>query len=181
MISKERFIDQLEGLGDKRDKKDAEIVFKIFKALKSLKDDKVCEKVVNRTARETIQQVWQQPRLPKEKYSHNKPYKFPWSEAAKELLDEDSAKGKLVLEHSMEMIKYTNELFDEIGKNIDSVNKMLMYLIKTHNYYGFAIITNKEHKDLTSGITEPTKRYEGINFVSAEDMNEYALEQKKSK
>lgn len=104
------FEHQLENLGPERNLADAQYIFDVFQAHIRYKNamnetgERYSLASVNVVDRNALQKMWEEARIPKERYSHNKPYDFPWSKNARALFVQggDLAR-KFHLKHTLEL------------------------------------------------------------------------------
>lgn len=113
---------------------------------------------VNVVDRNAFHKLWEEVRIPKQRYSHNKPVNFPWSKNARELF----AKGgdlarQFHLEHTLELKSIKDEairrmqLADDDKDAIKNGADMLQYLKSIHQDTAFVILTSEEHSRLPKG------------------------------
>src|SRR5699024_2051736 len=117
---------------------------------------------VNVVDRNALQKMWEEARIPKGKFSHNKPYDYPWSKNARELFAKGGNMARLFhLEHTLELKTIKDEairrmkLPEEYEESIASGEDMLEYLIDIHKGTAFVILTAEEHSQLSKG--DPSK------------------------
>lgn len=168
IINKTIFENQLEDLGEERSLADAQYIYDVFKAHITYEDnmnksgEKYSMASVNVVDRNALQKMWEEARIPKEKYSHNKPYDFPWSKKARELYAKGGDMARLFhLEHTLELKTIKDEAIRRMGLvqgeegAIRSGEDMLDYLVETHRGTTFVILTAEEHSRLSKG--DPSK------------------------
>ncbi|WP_029068061.1 hypothetical protein [Jonesia quinghaiensis] len=140
---------QLLTLGNEKDEEDAEVIFRVFQALLPFRLTHVS--FVNRTAREAVQKIWQEPRLPKSgKKRLKRPLDFPWSPEARDLYFSGDTANKLVLEHMIPISALTERLFSELENNSCESGDVLEFLKQNHSGFVFAIITKDEDKRIAN-------------------------------
>lgn len=142
-----RTANQLETFGEDRDRLDAEAIYKVFQGLQLVRT--TSKGFVNKLARETIVKIWQEPRMPTLRYTHNKPYDYPWSPPARDLFFNGETVGALVLEHVTPISHLCEEIFIKLSEDCteEDVYDLLM---ESHTPLSFTVITKKEDDLLTS-------------------------------
>lgn len=155
------FEHQLENLGPERNLADAQYIFDVFQAHIRYKNamnetgERYSLASVNVVDRNALQKMWEEARIPKERYSHNKPYDFPWSKNARALFVQggDLAR-KFHLEHTLELKTIKDEALRRIQlpsgdeQAIRNGEDMLAYLEKIHEGTAFVVLTAEEHSRL---------------------------------
>lgn len=168
VMNKTIFENQLEDLGEERSLADAQYIYDVFKAHITYADtmDKSGQKYsmasVNVVDRNALQKMWEEARIPKARFSHNKPYDFPWSKNARELYAKGGSMARLFhLEHTLELKTIKDEAIRRMrlaeGEEgaIKSGEDMLDYLVEIHKGTAFVVLTAEEHSRLTKG--DPSK------------------------
>lgn len=181
IINKTIFENQLEDLGKERSLADAQYIYNVFKAHITYADsmDKLGEKYsmasVNVVDRNALQKMWEEARIPKARYSHNKPHDFPWSKNARELYAKGGNMARLFhLEHTLEFKTIKDEairrmrLAEEKEGAIRSGEDMLDYLVEIHEGTAFVILTADEHGRLSKG--DPSKSEDVWAFYERNDI-----------
>lgn len=191
-----RATNQLNTKGEKIDRADAKAIYEVYKGLQSVRC--ASTSYVHRAAREAIQKIWQEPRMPSLKTSHNKPLAYPWSPKARDLLlSGKGTKGALVLEHTTPISILRDKIFDEVSKADCTEETIYNLLKKEHEELSFVILTKAEDTKLGKKFRNSVStressygRYEealGLNeedFLSATKDDRYptwAAEQEKIK
>lgn len=167
-ISQTIFKNQLEDFGEERNLADAQYIYDVFKAHITYVEnmnrlgEKYSMASVNVVDRNALQKMWEEARIPKARFSHNKPYDFPWSKNARELYAQGGHMARLFhLEHTLELKTIKDEairrmrLAEGEEKAISSGEDMLGYLVEIHMGTAFVILTAEEHSRLSKG--DPSK------------------------
>lgn len=142
-----RDTNQLDSKGEKIDRADAKAIYEVYKGLQSVRC--ASTSYVHRAAREAIQKIWQEPRMPSLKTSHNKPLAYPWSPKARDLiLSGKATKGALVLEHTTPISILRDKIFDEVSKEDCTEETIYNLLKKEHEELSFVILTKAEDTKL---------------------------------
>lgn len=164
LMNQTKFTNQLISLGEARDLADAQYIYDVFYAnlnyqeTMNVQEEKYSMAAVNIVDRNAFHKMWEEARIPKgkgQRFSHNKPYIFPWSKKARDLYEKG---GKLArkfhLEHTLELKIIKNEairrmkLEDSDDKAIKNAEDMLSYLNDIHRETAFVILTSEEHSRL---------------------------------
>lgn len=134
---------QLDTKGEMADRADAKAIYEVYKGLQSVRC--ASPSYVHRAAREAIQKIWQEPRMPSLKFAHNKPLAYPWSPEARKLFFSGKGReGALVLEHVTPISILRDKVFEEISKP-DCTEETIYNLLKEeHEPLSFTIITKAE-------------------------------------
>jgi|SRR5699024_2940673 hypothetical protein len=140
--------DQLTSLGEDSDRADASAIVDVYRALTRIRESHSA--FAGRTARESVQKIWQEPRMPRPRYKHNKPLDYPWTLAARDAYFEGRARGQLVLEHVTPINHMVSLFFDRVADPDFGVDDMLTDLREMHRGFSFAIITKVEDDRLTA-------------------------------
>lgn len=154
--SKTRIDDQLDSLGDELDRADSDAIYSIFKALQPLTSPRLA-KVKERALREAVQKIWQEPRMPKNRFAHNKPLDYPWSPNARDLYFAHKADpsislaNRLDLEHVTPISILTTQLQEESAGTGCTPEVFLGLIKKAHKPLCFAILTSEDHQSLGKG------------------------------
>lgn len=138
---------QLDTKGELVDRADAKAIYEVYRGLQSVR----CASTgyVHRAAREAIQKIWQEPRMPSPKLTHNKPLAYPWSPKARELFfSGKGTEGALVLEHVTPISILRDKIFDEVSKSDCTEETIYKLLQEEHQPLNFTIITKEEDKKL---------------------------------
>ena len=170
-----RGTNQLDTKGEITDRADAKAIFEVYKGLQSVR----CASTtyVHRAAREAIQKIWQEPRMPSLKFAHNKPLTYPWSPKARELFFSGKGReGALVLEHATPICFLRDKIFEEISKP-DCTEETIYNLLREENEtLSFTVITKKEDTKLGTKLRNrmaskegPYGRYEEALELKEED------------
>lgn len=141
-----RISDQLISLGENNDWTDVSAIVDVYRALATIRESH--RAFAGRTAREAVQKIWQEPRMPHPRYMHNKPLDYPWTPAARDAYFEDRARGWLVLEHVIPINYITASIFDRVS--VFGVDEVLEYLREMHRGFSFAVITKEEDSRLSA-------------------------------
>lgn len=148
-----RLTNQLDGLGEARDRTDAGHIYAMFKALQPVP----ANSVRTRALRETIQKLWQEPRMARKPgliYSHNKPLDFPWSPKARDLYfrrladPSFSLAHRLDLEHVRPLGLTVLELLEKVTDPGFTAEETLSWLRERHKGLSFAVLTSTEHSGM---------------------------------
>ena len=151
---------QLNTKGEMADRADAKAIFEVYKGLQSVRC--ASPSYVHRAAREAIQKIWQEPRMPSLKYAHNKPLTYPWSPEARELFFSGKGReGALVLEHATPICFLRDEIFAEISKPDCTEETIYNLLLKENETLSFTVITKKEDTKLGSKLRNRLASKEG--------------------
>lgn len=155
------FDNQLQDLGEARNLADAQYIFDVFQAHIRYKNtmnatnEPYSLATVNVVDRNALQKMWEEARIPKERYSHNKPFDFPWSKNARALYAEGGNMArKFHLEHTLELKTIKNEalrrmqLPKENPECITDGAALLEYLEQIHQGTAFVVLTAEEHSRL---------------------------------
>lgn len=155
------FDNQLQKLGEARNLADAQYIFDVFQAHIRYKNtmnatnEPYSLATVNVVDRNALQKMWEEARIPKERYSHNKPFDFPWSKNARALYAEGGNMArKFHLEHTLELKTIKNEalrrmqLPKENPECITDGAALLEYLEQIHQGTAFVVLTAEEHSRL---------------------------------
>jgi hypothetical protein len=143
-----RSVKQLETLGEERDRLDAEAIHKVFQGLTLIRS--TSKGFVNKLARETIVKIWQEPRMPNLRYTHNKPLDYPWSPLARDLFFNGETVGALVLEHVTPISHLCEEIFTKIAEEGCTNEDIYDLIMESHAPLSFTVITKKEDDLVTS-------------------------------
>lgn len=139
---------QLNSFGEERDRLDAAAIHTVLRGLKTVRPHSTG--FVNKLARESIVKIWQEPRMPELRYTHNKPLEFPWSPLARDLFFTGETVGALVLEHVIPISHLRDEIFDKIDEEDCTDEVIYDLIIKSHTPLSFTVITKAEDNLLTS-------------------------------
>lgn len=145
-----RVENQLEPLGEDRDRRDAAAIHEIYKGLGLVRSTSDSKGYPNQAAREAIVKIWQEPRMPKPRHTHNKPLEYPWSQDARDLYFAGKTSHKLVLEHVRPISHLRDELFEAVSKPGCTDQEIHDLLVKAHKNLCFAIITKAEDDRMTA-------------------------------
>ena len=151
---------QLETFGEDRDRLDAEAIHKVFQGLILIRT--TSKGFVNKLARETIVKIWQEPRMPRLRYTHNKPLEYPWSPLARDLFFNGETVGALVLEHVTPISHLCEEIFTKIAEERCTNDDIYDLIMKSHAPLSFTVITKTEDDLVTSaGLRSNLSELEG--------------------
>lgn len=172
---KQRSTNQLDTKGEMVDRADAKAIYEVYKGLQSVRC--ASTSYVHRAAREAIQKIWQEPRMPSLKFAHNKPLAYPWSPKARELFfSGERREGALVLEHSTPICFLRDKIFEEIDKPDCTEETIYNLLRKENETLSFTVITKKEDTKLGAKLRNrmaskpgPYGRYEEGLELKEED------------
>jgi hypothetical protein len=158
---------QLLSLGDKLDRADSDAIHAIFMALQPLNSPRLA-KVKRRALREAIQEIWQEPRMPKNRFSHDKPLDYPWSPNARDLYFAHQADRSVTIQDRLDLVPFTpiGHLTDQLEARFADAEcteeEFLMELKKVHAPLCFAVLTKDEHNALrAAAINAATVAGEG--------------------
>lgn len=141
---------QLISRGQETDLMDATIIYEMLKLSTKMEGHR--KGVLNRFDRETIQKIWQEPRMSSNKLTHNKDYRIPWTPKAKQHLKDGTVKNNLVLEHTVEMKTIVKLIKKEILENrVNSPETMLMFLNEIHKGFSFIVVSREDDALITKG------------------------------
>jgi hypothetical protein len=165
-----RDTNQLNTKGESVDRADAKAIYEVYKGLQSVRC--ASPSYVHRAAREAIQKIWQEPRMPSLKFAHNKPLAYPWSPKARELFFSGKATGgALVLEHVTPISILRDKIFDEISKPDCTEETIYKLLQEEHKPLSFTIITKKEDTELGRKFKNSVSTKEGAYGRYEEALN----------
>lgn len=139
---------QLKSFGEESDRVDASAILDVHRALAKIRESH--RAFAGRTARESVQKIWQEPRMPRPRFTHNKPLDYPWTPAARDAYFAGTAGGQLVLEHTTPINHMTDFIYFRVADPAFGVSEMLAYLREMHSGLSFAVITKEEDYRLTA-------------------------------
>ncbi len=140
--------EQLTSLGAEADRVDASAIVEVHRAVAKIR---VTHRAfAGRTARESVQKIWQEPRMPRPRHTHNKPLDYPWSPAARDAYFAADTTGRLVLEHTTPINHMTAVIFERVVDPAFGADQMLEYLREVHRGLSFVVITKEEDDRLTA-------------------------------
>lgn len=155
-----RDTEQLNTKGEMVDRADAKAIFEVYKGLQSVRC--ASPSYVHRAAREAIQKIWQEPRMPSLKFAHNKPLAYPWSPKARDLFFSGKGReGTLVLEHVTPISLLRDKVFEEISKPDCTEETIYKLLLEEHKPLSFTIITKAEDTVLGKKLKNSMSSREG--------------------
>lgn len=155
-----RVNDQLNSLGEERDRLDLIALYEIFCALapsykrflgtkRNTPENEGASKI-NHLLRLAIVDVWQEPRMPKERHAHNKPHIYPWSPQARDLFFAARADGtlslsnKLILEHAIPIGILYHEMMMKIIDGNCTRDEWTELFAAAHGSLSFAILAKND-------------------------------------
>ncbi len=154
-----RISNQLDSFGDVQDRLDAAAIHKVFQGLQIIRST---SGFTNKLARESIVKIWQEPRMPKMRYTHNKPLEYPWSPLARDLFFNGETVGALVLEHVVPISHLCDDIFITLNEANCTDEKIYNLLIKSHSPLSFTIITKAEDDVVTgAGLRSALSELDG--------------------
>lgn len=155
---------QLKSLGPHQDELDAATILHLFRGFAEVPDNPERNSRINRHQRETLQKIWQEPRMDDPKLSHNKPHAYPWSPSAREVyFDEKPTTNRLHLEHVIPLDELSKEVLTHVQDPESDAATLQHFLETRHLGLRFAILTASEHRRMPKvrgDLQNPWTRYQ---------------------